>query len=52
MAVNFVLKYLPLPPYLVFLRPLIDKALNSLIDKAIEHCVDKMNETIDRLKEV
>ena len=52
MAVDFVLRFLPLPPYLVFLRPLIAKALNGLIDKAVEHCVDKMNETFERLKGV
>ena len=34
-AIDFVLRYLPLPPYLIFLKPLINKALNSLIDKAV-----------------
>lgn len=50
-AVDFVLKYLPLPPYLVFLKPLINKALLEIIDKAIEHCVEKMNAKIEKLKE-
>lgn len=52
MAVDFVLRYLPLPSYLVFLKPLIKRALNRLIDKAIEECVEKMNATLGRLKEV
>lgn len=47
-AVDFVLKYLPLPPYLVFLKPLINKALLEMIDKAIEHCVEKLNEIIKK----
>lgn len=51
MAVNFVLKYLPLPIYLQWLKPLITKALTKLVDKAIEECVEKMNKTIERLKE-
>ena len=52
MAVDFVLRYLPLPSYLVFLKPLINRALNRFIDKAIEECVQKMNATLERLKEV
>lgn len=48
MAVDFVLKYLPLPSYLVFLKPLINKALLEMIDKAIEHCVEKLNEIIKK----
>ena len=52
MAVDFVLRYLPLPSYLVFLKPLINRALDRLIDKAIEECVEKMNATLGRLKEV
>ena len=51
MAINFVLKYLPLPIYLQWLKPLMTKALTKRIDKAIEECVDKMNKTIERLKE-
>ena len=51
MAINFVLKYLPLPIYLQWLKPLITKALTKLIDKAIEECVEKMNEAIKRLKD-
>lgn len=47
-AVDFVLKYLPLPSYLVFLKPLINKALLEMIDKAIEHCVEKLNEIIKK----
>lgn len=51
MAINFVLKYLPLPLWLKWLKPLINNALNKLIDKAIEECVEKMNKTIERLKD-
>lgn len=51
MAINFVLKYLPLPIYLQWLKPLMTKTLIKLIDKAIEECVEKMNKTIERLKD-
>ena len=51
MAVSFILKYLPLPVWLQWLKPLINDALNKLVDKAIEECVEKMNETLNKLKE-
>lgn len=51
MAISYVLKFLPLPIYLQWLKPFINKALLKLIDKAIEECVEKMNEVLEKLKE-
>ncbi|OLA94791.1 MAG: hypothetical protein BHW64_01920 [Candidatus Melainabacteria bacterium LEY3_CP_29_8] len=51
MAIDFILKYLPLPIWLQWLKPVINTTLHKLIDKAIEECVEKMNETLNKLKE-
>lgn len=51
MAIDFILKYLPLPVWLQWFKPVINTTLHKLIDKAIEECVEKMNETLNKLKE-